>query len=94
MIITREDRAICNHDYTLEGLTPCNHEEADTRMFVHVGHAVSDGHNMILIKASGTDILVIAVSLDQSLKAMVWTSFRSEERRVGKECRSRWSPYH
>ena len=22
------------------------------------------------------------------------TSWRSEERRVGKECRSRWSPYH
>ena len=24
----------------------------------------------------------------------VLTDFRSEERRVGKECRSRWSPYH
>ena len=23
-----------------------------------------------------------------------WFGFRSEERRVGKECRSRWSPYH
>src|SRR6266496_141440 len=23
-----------------------------------------------------------------------WISGRSEERRVGKECRSRWSPYH
>ena len=22
------------------------------------------------------------------------TGWRSEERRVGKECRSRWSPYH
>ena len=22
------------------------------------------------------------------------TQYRSEERRVGKECRSRWSPYH
>ena len=22
------------------------------------------------------------------------STFRSEERRVGKECRSRWSPYH
>ena len=22
------------------------------------------------------------------------TAYRSEERRVGKECRSRWSPYH
>jgi len=28
-------------------------------------------------------------SLNAKLK-----SFRSEERRVGKECRSRWSPYH
>ena len=25
---------------------------------------------------------------------LVNTSSRSEERRVGKECRSRWSPYH
>ena len=23
-----------------------------------------------------------------------YASLRSEERRVGKECRSRWSPYH
>ena len=23
-----------------------------------------------------------------------WGGVRSEERRVGKECRSRWSPYH
>src|SRR5258708_4134525 len=23
-----------------------------------------------------------------------WQQYRSEERRVGKECRSRWSPYH
>ena len=23
-----------------------------------------------------------------------WPDIRSEERRVGKECRSRWSPYH
>ena len=31
------------------------------------------------------------VSLEQILKAQLC---RSEERRVGKECRSRWSPYH
>ena len=24
----------------------------------------------------------------------LWDNIRSEERRVGKECRSRWSPYH
>ena len=28
------------------------------------------------------------------LLSFVNTQLRSEERRVGKECRSRWSPYH
>ena len=28
------------------------------------------------------------------LKDLLNVSVRSEERRVGKECRSRWSPYH
>jgi len=28
------------------------------------------------------------------LYAMLYLTGRSEERRVGKECRSRWSPYH
>ena len=32
----------------------------------------------------------VARLLDRKLQAM----HRSEERRVGKECRSRWSPYH
>ena len=27
-------------------------------------------------------------------KAKIEAIYRSEERRVGKECRSRWSPYH
>src|SRR5260221_11232479 len=35
---------------------------------------------------------------DPATKAVIFTEFiptqRSEERRVGKECRSRWSPYH
>ena len=30
----------------------------------------------------------------QSLLSMISGIARSEERRVGKECRSRWSPYH
>ena len=30
---------------------------------------------------------------DEELQNLIG-EFRSEERRVGKECRSRWSPYH
>ena len=32
--------------------------------------------------------------LQGAVDAMVEGDLRSEERRVGKECRSRWSPYH
>ena len=35
--------------------------------------------------------------MHHSLMNAIWNTFaiaRSEERRVGKECRSRWSPYH
>src|SRR5687768_18515660 len=34
------------------------------------------------------------LSLTISFLLCVNTAARSEERRVGKECRSRWSPYH
>src|SRR5439155_16941874 len=35
-----------------------------------------------------------ASACSQALMKAPWPSARSEERRVGKECRSRWSPYH
>ena len=34
------------------------------------------------------------ISLQAYHAAALFGFFRSEERRVGKECRSRWSPYH
>src|SRR5260370_8105838 len=33
-------------------------------------------------------------TLKQAQASDAWSYYRSEERRVGKECRSRWSPYH
>ena len=45
-------------------------------------------------------LLLVVVALSVRLIAQsvpqVWSQQidRSEERRVGKECRSRWSPYH
>ena len=35
-----------------------------------------------------------AVLVGVGVVILIAGPFRSEERRVGKECRSRWSPYH
>ena len=36
----------------------------------------------------------ISGEIDKEVKRIIDDCYRSEERRVGKECRSRWSPYH
>src|SRR5688572_31375279 len=42
----------------------------------------------------GRVILAFIVGLVFAIVLVFIMEFRSEERRVGKECRSRWSPYH
>ena len=46
----------------------------------------------VMVSQGGDDAL--NYKKDQDIQKMVDDAFRSEERRVGKECRSRWSPYH
>ena len=38
--------------------------------------------------------LLNELGLMEPVKEAIAAGLRSEERRVGKECRSRWSPYH
>ena len=39
-------------------------------------------------------VTIVMMLLLRSIKLGLLAMVRSEERRVGKECRSRWSPYH
>src|ERR1019366_10536175 len=67
---------------------------------------VSDSVTSIPVALSGTGVLVTTISpttlafgnvaenSSSSTSTITLTNNRSEERRVGKECRSRWSPYH
>src|SRR5256885_7634559 len=60
---------------------------------VHVLHLLGLPDDLIQAEplvespAKAVDLLVLLLRLDGAAD-------RSEERRVGKECRSRWSPYH
>ena len=46
-----------------------------------------------MLPTSMADSRLYGVELD-SITGRIAKKLRSEERRVGKECRSRWSPYH
>src|SRR3989449_4274716 len=62
-----------------------------------VGIDARDGR--LAARGSTTVIDLAPVELARRVQALgartvIYTDARSEERRVGKECRSRWSPYH
>src|SRR2546430_5425298 len=53
--------------------------------------------NLSLTYLAHTHVLTICTHQKVDLERLEWNRHadgRSEERRVGKECRSRWSPYH
>ena len=59
----------------MEGLQPCSHEEADTRIFLHVLHAAKQ-HDRIMIRTVDTDVFVLAVSqMERIPEREVWLAF-------------------
>ena len=57
-----------------------------------------DDHAVCIVDGRGRQIATMTVEHTigglSDLVAFLGRHGRSEERRVGKECRSRWSPYH
>ena len=70
------------------GLAPCNHEEADTRIFIHAKHASVSGMKKILIRTFDTDVVILAIAFARKLEAdELWVAFG-----VGKNLR--YLPIH
>ena len=58
------------------------------------GFVPNDGCDaMVRLYALASEVLSLLAQADWVLDQS-FPQTRSEERRVGKECRSRWSPYH
>lgn len=62
------ENVITSTTYDCSMIEPCNHEETDTRIFVHVKDAVSAGHRKIIIRTVDSDIVVLAVAFFAATK--------------------------
>lgn len=73
-----------NSHITSSFISPCNHEEADTRVFLHVNDMSLQGHSKITVRTVDTDVLVIAVSVFARLKEQLeelWIDFGTGKHR-------------
>ena len=68
---------VSRHERPVEGLAPCSHEEADTRMMLHVADAAKQ-YNTVIVRTVDSDVVVLAVyvfaQLMTSLNAL-WVAF-------------------
>ena len=107
-VIIQGDRITCAGAVLKTSMNPNLSKRLGTRHRAALGIA-EESDAIALVVSEETGRLSIAVDsnlhynleLDQfrmmlidELKPKMEVFFRSEERRVGKECRSRWSPYH
>ena len=88
VISTADEDVISSTTIDKAGLAPCNHEEADTRIFVHARHASVNGMKKILIRTVDTDVVILAIAFAKRLKVEeLWVAFG-----VGKQLR--YVPIH
>ena len=57
-------------------------------------HEISETLRICILNFAEKDNIAEPVRILDWLEGRPENTDRSEERRVGKECRSRWSPYH
>ena len=67
-------------------------KDADERIvrFAFEAGAESNSSTTLIVQLTGRSANLLLLNGDNVIER----TLRSEERRVGKECRSRWSPYH
>ena len=53
-----ENTALSRNQPHLQPLTPCNHKEADTHVFLHAMDMESNNLSRLLIKSSDTDFII------------------------------------
>lgn len=78
---TKDDIVIVNEIHgksqaDLETISPCNHEEADGRMFLHLADAAQQGHSKAMVRTVDSDVVVIGISMYEHLEFQeLWIDF-------------------
>ena len=74
---TDKESVLCSHqDADTDFISPCNHEEADTRVIIHAFDAARKGSQKLLIRTVDTDILVLAIAYVERLGVQeLWVAF-------------------
>ena len=78
IVSTNSSGVVCIPPKNTSYLAPCNHDEADTRMIVHLADSLRDGFHKIMLRSSDTDVVVLAVAAVARMNVQkLWIAFET-----------------
>lgn len=76
LITTKGTGVLCSNRQDVPALAPCTHEEADTRILLHLQDAVQQGYSKVSIRTVDTDVVVLAIASANRLNiSELWIAF-------------------
>ncbi|XP_014677523.1 PREDICTED: uncharacterized protein LOC106817375 [Priapulus caudatus] len=78
LVSTKGESVVSTSVLDVSDLEPCTHEEADYRMMLHCAHAFKHGLKKIMVHATDTDVLVLAIVATIQMRGCeLWLAFGS-----------------
>ena len=82
IISAYDDKVTSTTDEDITLLSPSDHEEADTCLFLHVNDMATEGFTRVMIRTVDTDVLMLSISLFDDLQLdELWIDFGSGKQR-------------
>ena len=76
ILTTKNDSVLSNRTCDMLELQPCNHFEADSRIFLHLAHASRQEHEQAYVLTVDSDAVVLAISFFRQLGfSKLWVGF-------------------
>ena len=80
IISIAEEDVVSSSPIDTTGLAPCSHEEADTRLLLHVAQGIRCGFDKVIIRTVDTDVVILSIAnFHQLCPTELWIFFEAEK---------------
>ena len=80
LLTTNADLVLSNKPTDVTALSPCQQEEADTRMMLHLYHAAGQGHSKAFLRTVDSDVVVLVINIFYQLRlSALWIGYGTGE---------------
>lgn len=77
LVTTKKEKVLANKQFDFSSIQNTDQDEADTRIILHLGHAVENGHKIAYVRTVDSDIVVLCIHFFPKLDGLLelWVGY-------------------